>query len=100
MITFGISSFRSTGATVSVVWYFLNLAAAYADLGELDDAWRSVDEAMVAVANKETWCEAEVNRVAGELALIGPMPDAAKAQTYFEEDHPEGNYCGSLCTDW
>ena len=84
MITSGISSFRSTGATVWVVWYFLNLAAAYADLGELDDAWRSVDEAMVAVANKETWCEAEVNRVAGELALIGPMPDAAKAQTYFE----------------
>ena len=39
---------------------------------------------MTAVASKETWCEAEVDRVAGELALIGPTPDAAKAGAYFE----------------
>jgi predicted ATPase len=33
---------------------------------------------------KETWCEAEVHRVAGEIALKSPEPDAAKAEAYFE----------------
>ena len=35
-------------------------------------------------ATREWWCEAEVNRVAGEIVLMSPEPDAAKAQTYFE----------------
>ena len=30
------------------------------------------------------WCEAEVNRVAGEITLMSPEPDAAKAEAYFE----------------
>jgi predicted ATPase len=33
---------------------------------------------------KEKWCEAEVHRVAGEIALKSTEPDAAKAQAYFE----------------
>jgi len=33
---------------------------------------------------KEKWCEAEVNRIAGEIALISPAPDATKAEAYFE----------------
>ena len=33
---------------------------------------------------KETWNEAEVHRTAGEIALLSPEPDAAKAQVYFE----------------
>jgi predicted ATPase len=33
---------------------------------------------------KERWCEAEVNRVAGEIELKSPAPDAAKAEAYFE----------------
>jgi len=33
---------------------------------------------------KERWFEAEVNRVAGEIALKSPEPDAAKAEAYFE----------------
>jgi predicted ATPase len=32
----------------------------------------------------ERWCEAEVHRTAGEIALMRPAPDIAKAQTYFE----------------
>jgi hypothetical protein len=32
----------------------------------------------------ERWCEAEVNRTAGEIALLSSEPDAAKAQVYFE----------------
>jgi predicted ATPase len=33
---------------------------------------------------KERWCEAEVNRIAGEIALMSPERDQAKAQDYFE----------------
>ena len=33
---------------------------------------------------KETWCEAEVNRIAGEIALISPAGDLLKAQAYFD----------------
>jgi predicted ATPase len=29
---------------------------------------------------KERWCEAEVQRTAGEIALMLPEPDAAKAE--------------------
>ena len=32
---------------------------------------------------KETWCEAEIHRTAGEITLLSPEPDAAKAQAHF-----------------
>ena len=45
----------------------------------------AINEAMTAVeTTKERWFEAEVNRVAGEIALISPEPDAPKAEAYFE----------------
>ena len=44
--------------------------AAYAELGQFDDAWRCLGEALTAIeTTKERWCEAEVNRIAGEIAL-------------------------------
>ena len=49
------------------------------------DAQRPRGEPITAIeTSKEKWCEAEVNRVAGEIALKSPEPDAAKAQEYFE----------------
>jgi predicted ATPase len=40
---------------------------------------------MTAVATtKEKWFEAEVHRIAGDIALLSPEPDAAKAEAYFE----------------
>ena len=33
---------------------------------------------------KERWYEAEVNRIAGEIALRSPKPDVAKAEACFE----------------
>jgi predicted ATPase len=32
----------------------------------------------------EKWCEAEVHRFAGEIALKSPAPDTEKAQKHFE----------------
>ena len=80
-----MTALRSTGATLYVPWLLSNLARAYVDLGELDDAWRCIDEAMTAMQkSKERWCEAEVNRIAGEIALESSKPNTAKAQEYFE----------------
>ena len=85
MITSGITALRSTGATVLVPLCLSYLARAYAELGQFDDAWRCIGEAMTAVeTTKERWCEAEINRIAGEIALKSPEPDAAKAEAYFE----------------
>jgi hypothetical protein len=33
---------------------------------------------------KEGWWEAEINRIAGEIALMSPEPDAVKAEEYFK----------------
>jgi predicted ATPase len=85
MITSGITGFRSTGTTMWIPMYLSHLARAYSGLGQFDDAWRCIDEAMAAVATtKETWSEAEINRTAGEIALLSPEPDAPKAEAYFE----------------
>jgi predicted ATPase len=61
------------------------LARAYAELGKFDDAWRCIAEAMAAVeTTKERLWQAEIHRMAGEIALLAPEPDAAKAEAYFE----------------
>jgi len=40
---------------------------------------------MIAVeTTNESWSEAEVNRIAGEIARKSPETDAAKAETYFD----------------
>jgi hypothetical protein len=55
----GIAAYRSTGAKVFESMYLSNLAKAYAGLGQLDDARRSVDEATTVIERtKETWFEA------------------------------------------
>ena len=65
--------------------YLSYLARAYADLGQFDEAWRCTGEAMTAVETTgERWWEAEVYRVAGEIALTSPERDTVKAQAYFE----------------
>ena len=76
---------RATGATVWTPLHMLFLADAHARLGHFGDARRCIDEAMTAVeTTNEKWCDAEVNRVAGEIALQLPEPNAAEAQSYFK----------------
>ena len=66
-------------------WFLMLLSEAHADLGEFDAARGCINEALNAIqTNKERRCEAEVNRVAGVIALKSPEPDAAKAKAYFE----------------
>jgi len=61
------------------------LARVYAELGKFADAWQCVGEAMAAVEiTKERWCEADLYRVAGEVALLSPQPDMARAEAYLD----------------
>ena len=58
---------------------------AYAELSQFNDAWCRLSEAMTAIERTgETWFEADVYRIAGEVALRGPQTDAAKAEEYFK----------------
>ena len=84
-ISSGIAAWRSTGATWSLPSWLSHLAAAHAQLGQLDEAWRCIGEAITAIeTTKERWFEAEANRLAGEFSLKSPEQDAAKAQAYFD----------------
>jgi predicted ATPase len=80
IVVSGITKYRSTGATAWTPWYLSFLARAHADLGQLADAGRFIAEALAVVEITK----AEVSRVAGEIALLSPDPDAAKAEAYFE----------------
>jgi predicted ATPase len=85
MITSGITALRSTGGTLMRPWFLSNLAKAYAELGQFDDAWRCIGEAITAVeTTRERFFEADIHRLAGEIALKSPEPDSAKAEACFE----------------
>jgi predicted ATPase len=85
MLTSGVTAWRSTGSTAWMPLWLSYLTRAYAELGQFDDASRCIDEATAAIkTTKESWYEAEVNRVGGEIALMSPERDAAKAEAYFD----------------
>jgi predicted ATPase len=85
MITSGLDAYRSIGSMLLVPIFLSDLARAHAEVSQFDDAWRRIDEAMAVVKSiGETWFEADIHRVAGEIALKLPQPDVAKAEVYFE----------------
>jgi len=85
MITSGITMYRSTGSRVYLTIFLSHLSKAYAELRQFDQAWRCIGEAMTAVeTTKERWFEAEIHRVAGEIALKLPQLGSSQAETYFE----------------
>lgn len=84
MLASGIAALRSTGVTVWTPMYLAHLARAYAELDQFDDARRCSREAMATIeTTKERWCEAEVNRMAGEFARWAER-DATRAEAYFD----------------
>ena len=83
--TAGFDAWRSTGAAAYTPIWLSYLAKAYADLHRFEEAWRCIGEAMTAAeTTKEKWCEADIHRTAGEIALMSAEPDAAKAEAHFE----------------
>jgi class 3 adenylate cyclase/predicted ATPase len=84
-ISSSLATIRSTGTKMYVPWFLMSLSKAHADLGQFDVAWRFISEAMTQIETTgERWYEAEVNRVAGEIAFGSPAGDLLKAQEYFE----------------
>jgi predicted ATPase len=85
MLTSGIAVYSAIGAQMFLPLYISHLAGAHSEIGNLNEAFSRIDEAMnLANATKESWCEAEINRIAGEIALKSPGRDEAKAEGYFE----------------
>ena len=85
MLISGITAYRTMGGNNIVLLFLPHLARAHAELGQFEEALRCIGETTTAAeTTKEKWCEAEVHRVAGEIALMSPEPDATKAQAYFE----------------
>jgi predicted ATPase len=85
MLAPGLAAYGSTGATIWRPLHLSYLARAYAEIDQFDDAWCCIGEAMTMLEKaREMWCAAEVQRVAGEIALKPPKPDVATAQAYFE----------------
>jgi len=83
MIPAGIAAWQSSGAVVFVPWYVAHTARAHAELGRFDEAWRHIDEALSAIEKSgETWCESDIHRIAGEIALQALEPDIARAEMH------------------
>ena len=86
LLTSGLAVFRLTGSTQFTPVGLSLMAKAYADLGQFVDAWRCVGEAETVVKTTgERWWEAEISRIAGEIALLTRDHYAAKAEVYFNQ---------------
>ena len=82
-IASGMKAWRSTGAMVFVPFYLCRLAKAHAEVRQLDEARHCIAEAISLMGKtKETWCEAEVHRVDGEIAMAAES--FAEAEAHFQ----------------
>ncbi len=83
-MTSTLADYRASGATLLTAHILSYLANACAKLGWSDEAWRCIEDAtsMLETTN-ERWCEADILRIAGEIALAAPERDAARAEAYF-----------------
>jgi class 3 adenylate cyclase/predicted ATPase len=85
IFTSAIPVWRSKGTNIFLPVYLSHLARACGELGRFSEGWSHIGEAITAVeTTKEKWYEAEVHRTAGEIVLMSPKPDAAKAEACFE----------------
>lgn len=81
----GIAAWQSSGSIVFVPWYVAHTAKSLAELGRFDEARRHIAEALTAIEKTgETWCESDIRRIAGDIALLAPERDISQAETHFE----------------
>jgi predicted ATPase len=80
-----MAAMRTTGATSMFPNWFACQASAYAELGRYNEAWRRISQAIAMIqATEEKRWEAEINRIAGEIALKSPEHAIGKTELYFE----------------
>ena len=80
----GIVALQSTGGTIGLPRYLCNLAYANSELGNYEEAWRCIGEALAVIeTTKQTLNKAEVHYVAGEIAL--KSSEDTKAVAHLEQ---------------
>jgi len=85
MLTTTIAALRSNGVTTWTLVYLPWLALAYALFGKSDEARHCIGEAVSLIEeSNQRSVEAEVCRMAGEIALLSPEPATKKAEAHFE----------------
>ena len=83
-ITAGIGALRATGSTLWMPFWSSCLAKSCIGLGQTDEAWHCITEAMTTIkTSKEKLFEPEVNRLAGEIALLSAERDIGDAEAHF-----------------
>ena len=98
MIGAGIAMWRSTGATASVPFFQSYLAKAHAMLGQFDEAQHHIDQAMATIESTgERVRAAEVQRLAGEVAMLSPRADSPEFQCRCVECG-RGGFSPASCT--
>jgi predicted ATPase len=81
----GMTFRRSAGSTLNFPLFLPHLAMAYANIGQFDESWRCIREALSIIeATKEWSWEAEVHRMSGEIARITPPSGGLNAEGCFE----------------
>jgi predicted ATPase len=76
----GLDAYRATGAKLGLSWFLALLAELYGKSGQIEDGLRVMAEALAHIdTTGETYYEAEVHRLKGELLLLQGGPDAATA---------------------
>jgi predicted ATPase len=84
LITKGLSKLRATGTQLAEPSGLIFQSEAYGALGRPIEALKCLDEAaQIIEKTQQRGGEAEVHRMTGEIALLDPKPDAAKAEAYF-----------------
>ena len=80
-----MGKFRETGAMVRMPHYLCLRAAIHRKAGRRAAGLAVVKEAAKIAENKESWCDAELERERGELLLLEPSEQAqAEAEAAFE----------------
>ena len=86
MITSGTRRISINGINVGVYRHFLHIWLVFTRNSVISmTPGARIDEAITAIeTTKETWRAAEIHVPPGEIALVSPEPNAAKAEAYFE----------------
>ena len=83
-ITSVIPALQAAGSTLLWPWGLSQLAYAYAQVGNHNEAWACLDEAVALIERTgQRLHEADILRIAGEIALLEPISDASRGEAYF-----------------
>jgi predicted ATPase len=85
MIRETLAELRRTGHEFHRPWFLYLLAEAHAAGSEFEEALTQIEEALAVLGQtEERWCEAELQRLKGELLLRLPNSDPDAAKVCFE----------------